>query len=89
VTSLQPSSVDQTATYPNLIVNGTGFDSSTTVTMSNSAIQIRGVTYVSPTELTLSVHVPGTTPLGATNVTATNDHGSGTCTACLTVVAKR
>jgi len=85
-TTLTPPSMPQGEKNVPLVLMGSGFAAGAKVT-SASGITV-GATYVSPSELDLSLTVaPSVTP-GAYNLQVTNtDGGTGTCTGCLTVTS--
>jgi hypothetical protein len=67
-------------------ITGTGFQSGATVTVSGLLVGISNVTFVSSTQLTITVNALLGVVLGPRNITVTNpDGGTGTCTGCLTI----
>jgi polyvinyl alcohol dehydrogenase (cytochrome) len=87
VTAVTPSAVGQQSTFPKMTITGTGFAPGATVTFSASTIDVKAITYVSPTSLLVSVHVPSSATVGPGNVTVTTTGGSASCSGCLTVDA--
>ena len=89
-----PSSVAQGLTGASVTVNGLNFGNTggpPTVTLSGTGITITAVSYVSASQLLLTVTVAAGAPLGAQDLTVTNPAGdgglAGTLTGALTVVA--
>jgi hypothetical protein len=77
VESLSPGSGDQGGTE-NVIVKGTNFAGSSTVSLSGSGVTINSTTFESPTQIRLNVTIASGASTGARTVTVTNaDAGSG------------
>jgi hypothetical protein len=85
VTGVTPATLGQGASAVTVRVNGSGFNSGTTVAFSGTGITST-ITGRTATALTLAVSVAGDAPTGARNVTVTNTNGgSATCTGCFTI----
>ncbi len=67
------------------VVTGTNFETGAAVT-SHAGINISGVTYVSATEIDVSVSVKSSMAAGDYNIIVENpDGGTGVCKGCLAV----
>jgi hypothetical protein len=86
VTSVNPGSQRQGFTG-NVVVTGTSFVTGAAVSFSGTGITVNSTTFNSATQLTASITIAASAPLGPRNVTVTNPGtlGSGTCTGCFTV----
>jgi len=86
ITLVSPNSLPQGASHQAVTLTGTGFQSGAKV-VSHSGIKAVA-TFVSATQLNLSVNVATTVVLGAYNLNLTNpDGGKFNCKGCLTVTA--
>ena len=86
VTSVTPSSGGQAAQDRSLVIAGTGFDATPTVSFSGAGITVDSVTRNSATQLTVVVDIAPTAATGARDVTVTNsDSGSTTAIGGFTV----
>jgi len=84
ITSVTPSSLPQGASQQAVTVGGTNFVSGAKVTSHSGITAV--TTFVSATQLDLSVKVASTVVPGAYNLIVTNpDTGKFNCTGCLTV----
>jgi outer membrane protein assembly factor BamB len=84
ITLVSPNSLPQGASHQPVTLTGTGFQSGATV-LSHSGIKA-AVTFVSATQLDLSVTVAPAEAPGAYNLDLTNpDGGKFVCTGCLTI----
>ncbi|WP_427894839.1 polysaccharide deacetylase family protein [Kribbella sp. GL6] len=84
-TGASPATVRTGSLLATVGINGSGFNSTSQVSISGNGITIV-VSGRSATQISLTLIVSSTATLGARNVTVTNsDGGSGTCTGCLTV----
>jgi hypothetical protein len=88
-TSATPSSRGQGATGQSVVLAGTGFIATPTVTFSGGGVTVNSVTRDSATQLTANIDVsPSATP-GARSITVTNPDAStaAVCSGCFTVNA--
>ncbi len=86
ITKVSPNSLPQGASGAGVTLTGTSFQSGATV-LSHSGIKAK-VTFVSATQLDLSMNVAPTETPGAYNLIVTNpDGGKFNCTGCLTVTS--
>ena len=86
VTSITPSSFVQSAVKVPATVLGTNFDAGATAT-SHSGITVKA-TYVSSTQLNVTVSVSSTLAAGSYNLYVTDSDGlQGKCAGCITVTA--
>jgi hypothetical protein len=86
VTSTNPGSRGAGSANQVVAVNGTGFDNGSTVSFGGSGISIDNTSYVSPTQLLVTIDIAQGTPNGPRSVTVANaDGGQGSCAACFTV----
>jgi hypothetical protein len=86
VTSTSPGSRGAGATNQTVTINGTGFANGSTVAFGGSGISIDNTSYVSPTQLAVTIDVATGTPNGPRSVTVVNpDGGQGACAACFAV----
>ncbi len=86
ITKVNPNSLSQGATNTTVTLTGTSFQSGAKV-KSHSGIHA-AVTFVSATQLDLSVTISATEPPGAYNLDLTNpDGGKFNCKSCLTVTS--
>jgi len=86
VSSTSPSSRGAGAVNQVIAVNGTGFAPDTALAFGGAGITISNTTYVSSTQMRVTISIaPGSTN-GPRSVTAVNsDGGQGSCAACFTV----
>jgi hypothetical protein len=75
VTSLAPNSLGQGATNATVVVTGTNFVATPTVTFSGAGVTASSVTRDSATQLTLTVTVTSGAATGARDITVTNPDG--------------
>jgi Repeat of unknown function (DUF346)/Quinohemoprotein amine dehydrogenase, alpha subunit domain III len=93
VTSISPTSFGQGATNVDLIVNGSGFDSSLggpNVTISGTGITVNNTQMNSGVKLTANLTIATNAPLGTRTVTVSQGPGgvqTSSCTNCLTINA--
>ena len=86
VTNTSPSSRGAGVTNAVVAVNGTGFGPASTVAFGGSGISISNTSYVSPTQLLVTMSIATGTPNGPRSVTVFNaDGGQGGCASCFTV----
>lgn len=85
VVSVVPSAVGQGGTFPTMNIYGNGFNSSSTVSFSNTGVKVQGVTFVNVNTLQVSVRITSTAQVGSVDTTVSTPNGPATCTACLTV----
>jgi len=86
VTNTSPSSRGAGAINQVVAVNGTGFAPGSTVTFGGSGISLSNTSYVSPTQLLVTMSIAPGTLNGPRSVTVVNsDGGQGSCAACFTV----
>ena len=84
-TSINPSSYAPGSSKTAATINGSNFQSGATVT-SHTGIKISGVSFVSASQLNVSVTIASTVAPGAYNLFVHNPDGySGECKGCLTV----
>ena len=84
-TSINPSALHRGSSKTAATINGSNFQSGATVT-SHTGIKISGVSFVSASQLNVSVTIASTVAPGAYNLFVHNPDGySGECKGCLTV----
>lgn len=89
VNSTSPSSMGAGATNKDVIVNGSGFQSGSTVAFSGSGITVNGTPTVQDGgHIKVNITIAGNAATGARDVTVTRtDSQSAKCTGCFTVTA--
>lgn len=89
VTSVNPNTLGRGATNAVIAINGTGFVSGATVSISGSGDTVNSVTFVSSTLLNATVTISSGATLSSRNVTVDNPGPGGvaTCSNCLTIAS--
>ena len=85
VSGAAPGALGQGATSQNVTINGTGFQPGAAASFG-PGVTVNSTTYVSATQLTASVTVPGSTATGAVGVSVSNpDGGTGSAAGAFTI----
>jgi hypothetical protein len=88
ISTVSPAALGQGATNVDVTIIGTNFVAGSVIT-DGTGVTVNSTTYVSPTQLTANITVPGSTTTGARNLTVTNpDTSFSTKSGALTINAR-
>jgi prepilin-type N-terminal cleavage/methylation domain-containing protein len=86
ISSITPNNFGQGAINQAITINGVNFTDPEIISFNDAGITADSIMFIDSTQLTASVTISGSTPVGSKNITVTSGSGqSYTCVGCFTV----